>query len=186
MQLTGRLFDPARAVLVVVDEQERLMPAIHDAGRVIAVTARLVRFADTVGLPVLFTEQYPKGLGGTIAEVRELLGVRIPIEKTAFGCFGCVEFAAALTAGRYETILLAGVETHICVFQTAAEALDRGLAVHVMTDAVSARTVEQHEIGLERLRQVGGVTSSSEMAIYEFLREAATPLFRSVLPLLKE
>lgn len=180
------LFNPARAVLVVVDEQERLMPSIVEAERVIAKSRRMIGIADAVGLPVIFTEQYPKGLGPTTRDVRELFGDRAPIAKTSFGCYGCEEFAGAMATGGYETVLLAGVETHICVFQTAAQCIERGLRVHILTDAVGAGSPEDHAVGLERLRQIGAVTSSTIMATYEYLREAATPLFRRVLPLLKE
>jgi len=180
------LFDPARVALVVVDEQERLMPSILEHERVFQNSRRIIRVADALGLPVIFTEQYPKGLGPTSSPIRELFGERQPLSKTTFGCFGCADFVAQLKAGAYGTLLLAGVETHICVFQTAAQAIKQGLQVHVLTDAVGARTPDRHAVGLERLRQVGAVMSHTEMAIYEFLREAATPAFRQVLPLLKE
>lgn len=186
MSARSLLFDPPRTVLVVVDEQERLMPSIFEAERVVAKSRKMIRIADAAGLPVIFTEQYPKGLGPTTPDIRALFGDRAPIAKTAFGCYGCAEFASAMAAGDYETVLLAGVETHVCVFQTAAQCIERGLRVHVLTDAVGAGTPEDHAVGLERLRQVGAVTSSTMMATYEYMREAATPLFRRVLPLLKE
>lgn len=182
---TSLLFDPARAVLVVVDEQERLMPSISEVGRVVGRTRWMIGIADAIGLPVIFTEQYPKGLGPTTPELRALFGDRTPIPKSSFGCYGCEEFASAMTAGGYETVLLTGVETHICVFQTAAQSVERGLRVHALTDAMGAGSPEDHAVGLERLRQIGAVTSSTTMAAYEYLREAGTPLFRHVLPLLK-
>ena len=182
---TSLLFDPARAVLVVVDEQERLMPSIFEVERVVARSRAMIGIADAVGLHVIFTEQYPKGLGPTTQEIRALFGERTPIAKTSFGCYGCEEFADAMATGGYETVLLAGVETHICVFQTAAQCIERGLRVHILTDAVSAGSQSDHAVGLERLRQIGAVTSSTIMATYEYLREAGTPLFRQVLPLLK-
>jgi len=180
------LFNPTRVALLVVDEQERLMSAIHEADRVVRNSRKMLQAATALGMPVVYTEQYPKGLGGTLPAIRELLHEQLPIEKTVFGCFKSAAFTEALGQFQVDTLLIAGVETHICVFQTAAQAIERGLSVHILSDAVGARTPERHSVGMERLRQLGAVISDTDMAIYEYLGEAATPLFRQVLPLLKE
>lgn len=173
-------------VLLVVDMQAGLVPAIADAGHVVRACRRAIRAMDVLQVPVLFTEQYPRGLGPTVPELATLFGERRPVEKTAFGCYGCADFVAAVTNTGRRSVLLCGIEAHICVYQTALQALQRGFAVSVLEDAVGARTAEARHIGLERLRMAGAVPSYTEMAIYELLGVAGTPEFRAVLPIIKE
>jgi nicotinamidase-related amidase len=137
-------------------------------------------------VPVLFTEQYPKGLGPTVPGLASLFGETRPIAKTAFGCYGCDEFADAIDRLGRRSVLLCGIEAHICVYQTAAQALERGAAVYVLEDAVGARGEEARQIGFARMRAAGAVPAHTEMAIYELLGAAATPDFRAILPIIKE
>lgn len=169
-------------VLLVVDLQQRLLPHIHDHERVVANTEKLVRFARLVGIPVLCTEQ--EKLGDTAAAVRAALGAEAPIRKLAFGCFGCGPFREALAALGRKTLVVAGIEAHICVAQTVLEALPDH-TVQVVADAVSSRTAENRRVALDRFRQVGAVVTSTEMFLYEVMRRAGTEEFRAVLPLVK-
>ena len=153
---------------MVVDMQAKLVPAIDDHRRVIENTQKLLTAGQILGLPTLLTTQYEKGLGSTIPEIAEAsIGVET-IDKTCFGCFGSAGFRDSL-GSRVESgsaILLCGVESHICVMQTALGALEAGYVVHVAADAVGSRTPDNRRIGLERMREAGAVITSAETAIY--------------------
>lgn len=168
--------------LVIIDVQDRLLPYIHGGGRVVANAVKLIRFAKIVGLPILWAEQ--EKLGDTAAPIRTELPDQAPVRKVEFGCLANGEFRAQLEALGRKTLLLAGIEAHVCVAQTALQALP-GYAVHVVGDAVSSRAPENCEVALARLRQAGAVITSTEMAIYELLVQAGTEEFRQVLPLVK-
>jgi isochorismate hydrolase len=181
--LPGGLLRPEQAVLVVIDVQERLLPVIAERERVVANIRKLVRFAGIIGLPVIVTEQVK--LGPTVEEIRCVLPDAAAIEKSAFSCFGCEEFVAA--AGRLGrgTLILTGIEAHICVTQTALRALPH-YGVHAVSDAMSSRSLHNWEIALGRMRQAGATITSTEMVMYELLEKAGTEEFRAVLQLVKE
>lgn len=175
-----------RAVLVVVDLQEKLLPAIAEKERVLGSSLLLLRAARELELPVVLTTQYEKGLGPTVREVRaEAPGVT-PVDKVAFGCFGSADFLARLSAfPGHDQLLVAGIESHICVAQTVLGALAKGYHVHVATDAVGARTPDDREVGLRRMERAGAVLSSAEMAVYELLARSDGAAFKRLLPYLK-
>lgn len=170
------------SVLVVIDIQEKLMPTIADSKRVIDNTARLIKFAKIIDLPVILSEQ--DKLGATVPEVRQETAGRNPAVKITFDALLCEAFAEQLQKLNRKSIILTGVETHVCVTQTAIHALP-DYAVHVVSDAVSSRTLENRMVGLERMRQHGAVITSTEMVIFELLRRAGTDEFKKVLPLVK-
>ena len=180
--MTIRRLSPANTALVVVDMQERLLPAIHEAERVISNTRLLLRAAKVLDLPVVMTTQYLKGLGPTQAEVAELAPPRTPFDKLTFSCFGSTDFKQALAATKRNSLLLCGVEAHICVLQTGLDALAGGYEVHVMVDATGSRAAGNAEIGRRRLELSGAILSSAEMAIYELLGASGTPAFKAMLP----
>ena len=173
---------PDDAALIVVDMQERLLPAIHEHDRVLANVRLLLRAAKAVDLPVVMTTQYLKGLGPTHAGVAELAPPGTPPDKLTFSCFGSAEFKAALAATRRNTLLLCGVEAHICVLQTGLDALAAGHHVHVIADATGSRAASNAALGHRRLELAGAVISSTEMAIYELLGASGTPAFEALLP----
>ena len=174
------------AVLVVIDVQERLMPVIHDRFEVELNLERLIRGAQVLGVPVLVTEQYVKGLGPTIEPLRQALGESYrPIEKQCFSAHGCAPFAAQLGALDRRQVLLAGVETHVCVYQTARDLLSDGKPVWIVADAVSSRTVRNRDIALQRMLADGAQLSSTEMALFELLGEAGTEEFRAISRIVK-
>jgi isochorismate hydrolase len=146
----------------------------------------LIRLAGILDLPVALSVQYPKGLGQTVPEIASLLTDTKPIEKLEFGCFGNGDYCSAIgrLAGR-NTLLVCGIETHICVTQTVLGALNQGLNVHVAADAVGSRAELNWKIGLERMRDAGAVISSTEMMIYELLGKSGTPAFKQILQYLK-
>jgi nicotinamidase-related amidase len=175
-----------RTVLLVVDLQERLLPAVWGRERVLSNALLLIQAAHLLDVPIVLTTQYRKGLGDVVPELREALPGTTAIDKISFGCFGCEEFVEWFVQrpGR-DQLLLAGIESHVCVFQTAVGALDRGLTTHVATDAVSSRSESNHQIGLARMQRAGAILSSVEMAIYELLERAEGEAFRKILPLVK-
>lgn len=179
------MLDRSKAALVVIDYQEKLLPKIHDAHAVAGQGVKLIRFARELDIPVFWTEQYPKGLGHTVGPVAdELQGVPC-IEKTAFGCLNDPNFASALDASGKKQLLLTGIEAHICVMQTALQAIERGFEVFVPRDAVGSRSQTERDAGLERLERAGAEIVTTEMALFEILREAGTPEFKKALPFLK-
>ena len=169
-------------VLVVIDVQEKLMPVIANRERVLENVVRLLRFAEIIGLPVILTEQ--QKLGDTLPEVLEARPNLQAIRKLDFDCFGCQEFTEEVRRIGHNTLILTGVENHICVAQTALHAAPDH-TVHVVSDATSSRTEENWRVALDRMRQAGVVITSTEMVIYELLRRAGTDEFRAVLPLVK-
>jgi nicotinamidase-related amidase len=176
-----------QCALVVVDIQEKLLPPIFERERLIRNSQLLIRLTNILRLPTLLTTQYCKGLGSVVPEIASLIPSAKPMDKLEFSCFGSEQFIAALKSvpGRRNTILLCGMETHICVMQTALGALEHGYYVHVASDAVSSRAEWNWKIGLQRMRDAGAVISSTEMMMYELLRSSGTPAFKELLPFLK-
>jgi nicotinamidase-related amidase len=170
-------------LLVVIDVQEKLIPAISGGSEVVGNVARLVRFARITGIPVIVTEQEKLGL--TVPDVREWLTDNDPVKKVHFDCLSCHAFRDRLHETGRKTLVLAGVEAHICVAQTALRAAGAGYGVHVVADAVSSRVPENKRIALERVCRAGAIITSTEMFIYEILGKAGTDEFKAVLPLVK-
>ena len=186
MEAARHPLDPEECALIVIDIQEKLLPPIFERERVVKNSQLLIRLAGILNIPTIATTQYSKGLGDTVPDVKSLLPQNA-IDKQMFSCFGSDAFCSLLKRlpGRRNTVLLCGMESHICVMQTALSALREGYLVHVASDAVSSRTEWNWKIGLERMRAAGAVISSTEMMIYELLRSSGTEEFRKMLPHLK-
>jgi nicotinamidase-related amidase len=177
------LFDPATAGLLVVDVQERLWPSIHDREAVGKRILQAIRVAGHLELPILVTEQYVKGLGPTLPEVREALagfGAFDPVEKFDFSCLGEPDFVARLAESGVETLALVGIESHVCVLQTALDALDRGLDVFYIAEATGSRDPAHKAEAIQRVRDAGGTVGSVEMFAFEALRTSKHTAFRAV------
>jgi nicotinamidase-related amidase len=174
-----------KAGLVVVDIQERLLPAIHEKERLLQNAVRLIKGAAILGLPIAATEQYRKGLGATVPEVAAAIPGFAPIEKLAFSACGAAGFAAALQEQEVSQPILCGIEAHVCVSQTCLDLLERGFRVAVAADAISSRTPENCRYGIERMRAAGAVILSTEMVLFELLGQAGTEEFKQVLALVK-
>ncbi|HXY78765.1 MAG TPA: hydrolase [Candidatus Acidoferrales bacterium] len=186
-EMARRPLEAEQCALIVVDMQEKLLPPIWEKERLVRNIQLLIRLAGILKIPALVTTQYAKGLGNTVPEIASLLPDSPPIDKLMFSCFGSEVFCSLLKRlpGQRTTVLLCGMETHICVMQTALAALREGYLVHVASDAVSSRTELNWKIGLERMRAAGTILSSTEMMIYELLRSSGAPAFRELLPYLK-
>lgn len=176
------------AVLVVIDVQEKLMPAIDRQEDVLRNVDRLVRGCHVLGVPAILTEQYAKGLGATVPPIRtafEETGGYRPIEKACFSARGCEAFATQLAALERTQVLIAGVEAHVCVYQTVLDLLAGGLEVTLIADAVSSRTAENKELALRRLVSEGVKLSSTEMALFELAKVSGTAEFKAISKLVK-
>jgi len=186
-EIARRPLDPAQSALIVIDIQEKLLPPIFQREQLLRNSQLLIRLAGILKMPTLLTTQYSKGLGNTVPEVSGLLPESLAIEKQVFSCFGSDVFCSTLKRlpGNRNTVILCGMESHICVAQTALAALREGYLVHVASDAVSSRTEWNWRIGLDRMRAAGAVISSTEMVIYEALRSSDTPAFKDMLKHLK-
>jgi nicotinamidase-related amidase len=184
--LTSQRLDPARTVLVLVDLQERLLPAIDGRDAIVRNAMLLLHLAGALDVPVVLTTQYARGLGPTIPEVLAAAPGVAPIDKVSFGCFGDEGFRSRLKdlVGR-DQLVVAGVEGHICVAQTVLGALDAGFTVHVAGDAVGSRTDANRQVGLARMEKAGAFLSSAEMAVYELLGRSDSAAFKAMLPHLK-
>jgi nicotinamidase-related amidase len=186
-EVARRPLEADQCVLVVVDIQEKLLPPIFEKERLVRNSQLLIRLAGILNIPTLATTQYEKGLGKTVPEIASLLPASDAIDKLEFSCFGSDKFCAQLKhiPGNRNTLLLCGMESHICVTQTALGALRQGYLVHVASDAVSSRTEWNWRIGLERMRAAGAIISSTEMMMYELLRRSGSAGFKELLPYLK-
>jgi nicotinamidase-related amidase len=177
--------DKEDALLVVIDIQTKLFPHIHEGAAVAEAASRAIRGFRALGVPVLVTEQVPAALGPTIEELRKETEGIVPIEKSAFSCCGEKAFTAAIAATGRRKILLAGIESHVCVYQTARDLVEGGYEVYLLADAVSSRRESDRTIALRRLEQMGVRLFTVEMALFEILREAGTDDFRKILRIVK-
>lgn len=186
-EIARRPLEPEHCALLVIDVQEKLLPPIFQKEQLVRNSQLLIRLAGILNMPTVVTAQYPKGLGNTVPEVASLLPDTKAIEKLVFSCFGSDVFCSTLKRmpGNRNTVILCGMESHICVAQTALAALREGYLVHVASDAVSSRTEWNWKIGLDRMRAAGAVISSTEMVIYEALRSSGTSAFKDMLKHLK-
>lgn len=174
-----------QSTLFVVDEQARLAPAISGREQALANTAVLIRAAKRLGVPVLASEQNPKGLGPTVPEIAELLPQGAVIEKVHF-CAAAEEAVIARIAGLDRSqVVVAGMEAHVCVLQTALGLKERGYHPFVVADATASRRPESHALAMARLRLAGIPTVSTEMVVFEWLDRDGTPEFKEVLALIK-
>jgi nicotinamidase-related amidase len=174
--------DPERAALVVIDVQDAFRKAVPDFDQVAAATATLVRGAAAIGVPIVVTEQYPKGLGNTVEEVAGHLPDAVdPIEKV---CFSAAEAEGFGLDGRDQAIVC-GIETHVCVNQTVLDLIGGGVETHVVADAVGSRTEANRELGLHKMERAGATISSVETALFELLRRSDAPAFKEIQGLVK-
>jgi nicotinamidase-related amidase len=179
--------DPERGVVIVVDLQPTFLAPIHEADRVLNRSQFLLKMARLVGVPVLASEQYPDRMGGTDQRIASLLPLGgAPYAKQCFSCGGCSGLMESLRSLKRKQAVLVGIETHICVTLTALDLLREGFEVFVCPDAVSARTVEMHKLGMERMRDSGAMPAHTETIAYEWMGSADHPRFREALQVVKE
>ena len=179
--------EPAHCALLVVDIQENLMRVIDGAEEVARNTVLLQKSANVLKISQVATTQYVARIGPLVPKITAELGGVTPLDKVEFDCFGNQGITEAVKGlpAEVNTLIICGVETHICIYQTVLGALLAGYRVWVPADAVSSRKPLNKEIGLARIREMGAVVASTEMIIYQWLRKAGSPEFKSLLPFLK-
>ncbi len=179
------LLNRADSLLLAVDFQSKLAPAIHEGAAAIATAARLIQIARLLAVPCLATEQYPKGLGHTHADLLPLLRPEEVMAKLAFSAGREEAFLEAVKGHGRRQLVVMGMEAHVCVLQTALIMADKGYSVFVVADAVGSRTPQNRALGLERMRAAGLTIVSSEMVAFEWLARAGTEAFKAALPFIK-
>ncbi len=184
-QKTPVRINRAKAGVVVVDIQERLLPAIFEHERLVQNAVRLIKGATVLGLPLIATEQYRKGLGPTAPEIASAIPDFSPIEKLAFSACGATGFVALLKKKKVSDVILCGMEAHVCILQTCLDLLAMRFRVFVAADAISSRAQGNYELGLERMHDAGAVMVSTEMMLLELLEKAGTAEFKQILALVK-
>ena len=177
------MFDPRSVGMVVVDVQEKLWPYINDQKAVLRRIVQAIEVAGKLEIPILVTEQHPQGLGRTLPVVQEEVekyGQFHPIRKRTFSCFGDAGFVERFNQAKIQTVCLIGIEAHVCVMQTALDALDQGFGVFVIIEATGSRRLHHRTEAMLRLREAGAVIGSVEMFAFEALRSADHPRFKKV------
>ena len=174
-----------RTVLIVVDVQGKLAHLMYEKETLFENLQKMIRGAQILEISILWVEQNPEGLGPTIPEVARLLTDHQPISKLSFSCCGSDRFLRAFKETDRTQVLIAGIETHVCVYQTTMDLLDLGCEVQIVADAVSSRTAENRQIGLERIRDAGGSLTSMETALFELLKVAKGEKFKEILKIVK-
>lgn len=175
--------DKEDTILLIIDFQEKLMKAMKQSDKVYKNTNLLLAATEQMGIPVIVTEQYPRGLGGTVSEIKEHLKEYEYIDKTEFSAIGGLK--KILSGTKRKTVLITGSETHVCVFQTARDLVEDGYNVHVVKDAVCSRFKENYLNGLELMKDVGAVITNTETVLFDLLKVAGSPEFKVISPLLK-
>ena len=177
-----------QAAIVMIDVQERLFPVMDADHReeVMRNLKILTSVARRLSVPMLVTEQYPKGLGHTLPELKEVLPAALePIEKVAFSCWGVETFRTRLAATGARQLVLAGIEAHVCVLMSALDLLAAGYGVQIVADAVTSRTQANWRLAMDYLRQAGAVVTTSETALFQLLRQADSDDFRELARLIR-
>jgi len=172
-------------VLLVIDIQGNLAQLMDDKERLFDNAARLIRGARALGVPIVWAEQNPKGLGDTVPQVADALAGLEPVPKMSFSCCGEPRIMKEIEGAGRKNALLAGIETHVCVYQTAMDLLARGYEVYIVADAVSSRASHNKEIALRRLVEEGARLNSVEMALFEMMATAEHEKFREMVKIVK-
>lgn len=171
--------------LVLIDIQEKLLPVIADKEAFIQKLVILIQGARIIGLPIFWLEQYPKGLGPTVLKIADLLEGLTPIPKTSFSACGEEKFMDQLKKENRKNLLVAGIESHVCVYQTARDLLDLGYQVEVVEDAVSSRCINNKRMALSQLNEQGVKITSVEIALFDLLQTSESPHFKSISRLIR-
>jgi nicotinamidase-related amidase len=173
------------AVLIIVDIQGNLAQAMYDKENLFTNNVKLIQGFKTLNLPIIFTEQIPQKLGKTLPVISQELDGIEPITKETFSCWDDRNFIKQLKALSRKHIVLTGIECHVCVYQTALDLISNGYNVHLVSDAVSSRTSENRQIGIDAIKSAGAHITSTEMVLFELLRTAADPKFKEIIKIVK-
>ncbi len=180
MALEKFVLHKADTLLLIVDIQEKLAIVMKEREKVVKNNLHLIELAKLINMPVMVTEQYPKGLGTTVTEIREALPLYRPNEKMTFDCCGQPSFLNDFKKLNKSSVVLTGMETHICVLQTCIGLLKGGVNVHLVQDAVCSRTKENWKTGVEFMREAGAIVTSTETVLFQLLKVAGTEEFKKI------
>ena len=178
------------ALLLVIDFQEKLVPVIKDNDNLIETVARLIRGCNVIGLPIIYTQQYTKGIGDTVPKVKEALFEAAPekvmfAEKTSFSCYGEETFRDALKIADRNSIIVCGIEAHICVQQTVLDLLGAGFEVYLIDDAVGSRSNNDRKFAQRRMSEAGAIGTTYEAILFELLKDAKAEGFKQISQIIK-
>ncbi|MFO7752297.1 MAG: isochorismatase family protein [Desulfobacteraceae bacterium] len=179
------MFSRDDTALVLIDIQGRLATLMHEQQRLYNSLEILVKGMNILKIPMIWMEQVPSSLGPTVKEVSDLMGHSTPIAKNTFSCCDSEEFMNEFNRLGRSGILLAGIETHICVYQTAADLVEKGCRVKVVEECVSSRTLNNKQIGLEAIKGIGGTVTSCEMILFELMKSTEAEGFKEIVRLIK-
>ena len=173
------------ALLIVIDIQGNLAQAMYDKENLFANNVKMIQGSKAFNLPIIVTEQIPQKLGQTLSVISQELNGIVPIAKETFSCWDDQNFIKQLTALSRKHIVLTGIECHVCVYQTALDLISNGYNVHLVSDAVSSRTLENRQVGIDAMKSAGAHIASTEMVLFELLRTAADPKFKDIFKIVK-
>jgi nicotinamidase-related amidase len=173
------------ALLIVIDIQGNLAQAMYDKENLFANNVKMIQGSKAFNLPIIVTEQIPQKLGQTLSVISQELNGIVPIVKETFSCWDDQNFIKQLTALSRKHIVLTGIECHVCIYQTALDLISNGYTVHLVSDAVSSRTPENRQVGIDAMKSAGAHITSTEMVLFELLRTAADPKFKEIFKIVK-
>ncbi len=173
------------SILVVIDIQDSLAQVMHEKETLFENLEKIIKGATILGIPMIVTEQVPEKLGATIPKISSLLDTVRPIPKSSFSCCGEALFMRELEDIKRTQILVAGIESHVCVYQTTVDLIRKGYEAHIVTDCISSRTADNKTLGIERMTSEGAKPTSVEMALFELLKSAGGDRFRKISRLVK-
>lgn len=179
------MFNRTNAVLIIIDIQGNLAQAMYDKENLFTNNVKLIQGFKALNLPIIFTEQIPQKLGKTLPVISQELDGIEPIAKETFSCWDDRNFIKQLKALSRKHIVIAGIECHVCVYQTALDLISNRYNVHLVSDAVSSRTPENRQIGIDAMKSAGAHITSTEMVLFELLRTAADPKFKEIIKIVK-
>ena len=179
------MLDIQKCCLVVVDIQGKLAQLMHAKENLFKNIQILIKAAKILNIPIIWCQQCPEALGPTVPSISKLLGDNEPVDKASFSCCGEERFNSKLKGLSRQHVLLCGIEAHVCIYQTAADLLRKGILVEVIADAVSSRTLESKQLAITRMQAEGVSVTSVEMVLFELLRTAEHPQFKQIAKLIK-
>ena len=180
-----KLLSIEKSTLLIIDIQERILPVIHQHDVIVENTIKLIKGFKVLGLPIYYTEQYPKGLGETVPSIKDELKNKEPIQKLSFSCSGAVDLFYELKRKNLSQIVICGIETHVCVQQTVLDLLANEFQVNIAADAVSSRRIRDYEIALTRMERSGAEVTTSEAILFELLNVCGTDEFKQISRIVK-
>jgi nicotinamidase-related amidase len=181
----SKLLKPEKTALLIIDIQERILPVISNHQRVVENTLKLIQGFKVIGLPIYYTEQYPKGLGPTVSSITDALGELKPFDKMSFSCSGAKDLFEEFKKKNLSQIVVCGIESHVCVQQTVLDLIENGFQVNLAADVVSSRKEMDYYTSLERMRYHGVEVTTTESILFELLNVCGTPHFKEVSKIVK-